>query len=172
MTAQEQYEQQFFCWSDVRPYLPTLRSKAKGSVLELGSRGGASTIALLAGVEANGGHVWSVDIDEQCGKLFQHPQWTFIWCNSMDEMCVKANGGPNKLDLLFLDTLHDYWQVSNELDIWGDSVKPGGCILVHDTLLSNGARSAVNAWAVQNGYMATFRTQASGMGIIEIPEED
>ena len=169
---QERYRQQLAQWSDIRRHLPVLREHARGNVLELGTRDGVSTIALLAGVDAHGGHVWSVDIDD-CGHLFDDANWTFIQADSLDVPTIVFDGGvPDELDLLFVDTLHHYEQVWQELDTWGHAVKPGGYILIHDTQLSQGAWHAVDSWAAENGYVATFRTGSNGLGMIQIPEED
>ena len=171
MNIQQQYAHTLAQWSDIRRHLPVLRKHARGNVLELGTRGGVSTVALLAGVEANGGHVWSVDVDD-CGHLFDHPQWTFIRGDSRDvETIVFGYGVPDDLDLLFLDTLHDYHHVSDELEAWGHAVKPGGWILIHDTELSIGARRAVLDWTLENGIVTHFRRGSNGLGMIHIPNE-
>jgi predicted O-methyltransferase YrrM len=170
MNARQRYERQLQVWSDIRRHLPVLRERASGNVLELGTRNGVSTVALLAGVEENGGHVWSVDVND-CAALFAwHPRWTFIRADSCDVGAITASGVPDDLDLLFLDTLHHYEQVKQELDTWGNAVVPGGSILVHDTeLYPQGAGQAVQDWTVERGYVATFRSGSNGLGIIEVP---
>lgn len=56
------YQHYYMTESDIQHHLGLLFSLAKGNVLELGTRSGVSTAALLAGVERNGGFVYSVDI--------------------------------------------------------------------------------------------------------------
>lgn len=172
----ERYARHLSMWTDIRRHLPYLKERARGNVLELGVRDGISTSALLAGVEEHGGHVWSVDITEECGELYDHPQWTFIQANSRDagaviSACALQRRFLPTLDLLFLDTLHHYEHVKAELDAWGDAVRPGGCILVHDTDLSPGAGRAVSEWAAERRLPAQFRSGSMGLGIINIPKE-
>lgn len=109
--------------TDVHEHLPRLRAAARGNVLEIGVRFGSSTAALLAGVEENGGHVWSVDI-EDCSHLFSgHPQWTFSQGNS------RTMGRPKELDLLFIDGDHSYEGCLSDLKTFGPAAK---VIMVHD----------------------------------------
>jgi hypothetical protein len=78
------YQQQCQTQSDIQHHLPLLYSLAHGNVLELGTRTGVSTMALLAGVERAGGRVWSVDIDERsAGVAAGHPLWTFVHGSSV-----------------------------------------------------------------------------------------
>ncbi len=51
---------------DTHAHLPFIKSVAKGNVLEIGVHCGISTTALLAGIEENGGHLWSVDVHPAC----------------------------------------------------------------------------------------------------------
>jgi hypothetical protein len=71
--------------SDIHDHLGTLFYEAVSArprlIVELGTRGGVSTRALLAAAEATGAHVLSVDI-EDCGTIdlperFKS-RWTFI----------------------------------------------------------------------------------------------
>jgi hypothetical protein len=79
------YQQQCQTQSDIQHHLPLLYSLARGNVLELGTRGGVSTAALLAGVEAHGGRVISIDIDPACANVAAgHPLWAFWHGSSMD----------------------------------------------------------------------------------------
>src|SRR5678810_372588 len=78
--------------SDIQHHLGLLFSLAHGNVLELGTRGGVSTVALLAGVELRGGHVWSVDIEDCSGVLPPHPQWTFVQGDSRDTALYETLG--------------------------------------------------------------------------------
>ena len=51
------YQQHLATPSDIQHHLGLLFSLARGNVLELGTRSGVSTAALLAGVERQGGRV-------------------------------------------------------------------------------------------------------------------
>ncbi|MBO0887664.1 class I SAM-dependent methyltransferase [Candidatus Bathyarchaeota archaeon] len=111
---------------DMKDFLPTLRSLAKGNVLEIGVRDGASTSALLLGLEENGGHLTSVDITD-CGNLWSHPQWTFVQADSKEK-----SFNDNHLDMAFIDGDHTAEGFRTDLENCLRWVKPGGIILVHD----------------------------------------
>lgn len=169
-TAETQYRHWLRTWSDIRAHLPYLADRARGHVLELGVREGVSTSALLTGIERHGGHLWSVDRDGGSGGVFDgHPRWTFVQADSCDVAEVEAAGLPDALDVLFLDTEHDHDSVAAEIKTWGERVKPGGCILVHDTDLSPDACRAVRAWAADRGYPVHFRPESNGLGVVNVP---
>jgi len=111
----------------MKEYLPWLRANARGNVLEIGVRDGASTSALLLGLEKNGGHLTSLDIVD-C-HLWQHPQWTFF--NRSKALYIPAQEPYYDMTLIdgdhsrkgFLADLHDCYR-------WA---KNGAMIACHDT---------------------------------------
>ena len=111
---------------DMKDFAPLLRSLAKGKVLEIGVRDGASTSALLLGVEHNGGFLTSVDIDD-CSHLWIHPQWEFVRAAS-----TKLDIDPGTLDLALIDGDHSPQAFRMDLENCLKWVKPGGMILCHD----------------------------------------
>jgi predicted O-methyltransferase YrrM len=112
---------------DMKDFMEFLKEKAHGTCLEIGTRDGASTSALLSGVERNGGVVLSVDITECSGLFGGHPQWKFICSSSRDE---KLRVPP--LDLLLIDGDHSLQGYRSDLRRFAPLVKPGGLILSHD----------------------------------------
>lgn len=131
MKPSEMYLTYQASWSDIKEHLPRLFEKAKGNVVELGVRHGISTCALLAGLEARGGYLISVDIDPNCGGLFaDHPQWKFV---ASDSVAAAQLIEPGSVDLLFIDTSHTYEHTLAELRAWGPRMKLGATILLHDT---------------------------------------
>ncbi|MCU1305186.1 MAG: hypothetical protein JWQ87_5470 [Candidatus Sulfotelmatobacter sp.] len=112
---------------DMKDFAPFLKDKAHGTCLEIGVRDGASTAALLGGVEKNGGLVLSVDAQD-CGSLFAaHPQWKFIQSNSQNP---KLKVPP--LDVLLIDGDHTREGYRADLERFYPLVKDGGIILTHD----------------------------------------
>lgn len=112
---------------DMAAFMDWIREHAKGTCLEIGTRDGASTSALLSGVEQHGGVVMSCDIDD-CSHLFAgHPQWKFLRTSSQN----KALRVP-PLDLLFVDGDHERSAYRADLERFYPLVKPGGLILTHD----------------------------------------
>jgi len=171
--ATERYQYWLEHWSDMQTHLPTLFEAARGNVLELGVRAGVSTSALLAGVEAHGGHVWSVDRDD-CSPVFAgHPQWTFVQADSCDWKVIGWNDPNNfvELDLLFIDTEHTEDRTIRELITWGAIMKPGGAIMLHDTDDGStypGVRNAIEAYCAERGLTPEYHEGSYGLGVIRV----
>jgi predicted O-methyltransferase YrrM len=155
--------------SDIADHLLFLAKHARGNILELGVRGGVSTSALLYGVEANGGHVWSVDIDPRCEAAFRgHPQWTFVAADSADIITIDEKGNaPFHYDILFIDTDHSYERLGRELSLWGPCVRDGGLILMHDVIAFPEMARAADEYASGRGFVYTVRPGSNGLGVIQ-----
>jgi len=154
-------------WSDVQAHLPTLFEAARGNVLELGVRAGISTTALLAGVEAHGGHVWSVDKDDCSAVWAGHPQWTFVQADSLDPFAIPVLYFG--YDLLFIDTEHTEERTLAELHRHGRHVKRGGLIMLHDTddmSTYPGVRNAMAAYCQDCNLTPLFYPGSYGLGVI------
>jgi hypothetical protein len=131
--------------SDINEHLPVLRLLASlsPSVVELGVRGGVSTIALLAGrPESYIGYDLAVapprlkELADMEGVAYQHRI-----ANTLAEI------NPPSCDLLFIDTLHQGPQVEQELRIFAP-----GCwrfIACHDTVTfgEHGEGGGEGLWA-------------------------
>lgn len=155
-------------WSDVQAHLETLFDHARGNVLELGVRAGVSTSALLAGVEAHGGHVWSVDRDDCSPVWAGHPQWTCIQADSLDAARIVV---PDVLHCLFIDTEHTESRTIAELDLWGPRVRKSGAILLHDTddpSTFPGVRAAIEAYCSARGLRPIYHEGSYGLGVIRL----
>lgn len=165
ITALAAFERNASVWTDMEQHMPFLFEMAKGDILEIGVRQGASTSALLAGVEANGGHLWSVDINP-C-KIFSHPQWTFIQADSIADKKRVLESVPDELDLLFVDGDHTYEGCLSDLQTYGPLAKK---ILIHDCLCPDtfpGVRKASEEYAWAIGKPLTIREGSYGLGVIE-----
>jgi hypothetical protein len=153
--------------TDMWKHMPVLRKHARGNVVELGTRYGVSTSALLAGVEAHGGHVWSVDT-EDCSHLFAgHPLWTF-----RQQESTNTDGLPDDIDVLLVDTIHTYEQVMAELELWFPRLNPGGMVFGHDTEDINGEPTPVRQAFLDFGHRTEnverleFRRGCYGMAVM------
>lgn len=125
--------------SDMAHYMPVLFGTAaryeQCKIIELGVRGGDSTMALLAAAELAGGHLWSVDIDPGCEFLKRDPQpeshlWTFVCEDSRSAAAAAAT--PDDAHVVLIDSSHDYDQTCTELLIYLDKLRGGGMLLMHD----------------------------------------
>lgn len=166
MTASEAYGINCGVWSDIQDHLPLLHHSARGNVLEIGVRGGASTSALLSGVEKHGGHLWSVDINN-C-RIFDHPQWTFIQANSIKEKERILSAIPDDLEVLFVDGDHSYEGCLSDLLAFGPRAKT---IFVHDCECPDtfpGVRQAFDEFASKWGKGSTVISGSYGMGVINM----
>lgn len=165
MTPALAFQENSRVWSDMQDHMFFLFEQAHGNVMEIGVRGGASTSALLAGVEQHGGHLWSVDISP-C-KIFDHPQWTFIQADSIarkEEILAQV---PEELDVLFVDGDHTYEGCLSDLQTYGPRAK---LILIHDCLCPDtypGVRKASEEYAASIGVSLVIRDGSYGLGIID-----
>jgi glycosyltransferase involved in cell wall biosynthesis len=154
--------------SDIRHHLPLLYSLARGNVVELGTRGGASTQALLAGVERRGGKVLSIDIEDCSAVAAGHPLWAFLQGNSTDERTAETAAEWRPIDLLLVDSEHTTEQVAAELALWAPHVAPGGTICLHDPETFPGVRRAIEDYTRGRADLAvTYVLPNNGMAVIE-----
>jgi cephalosporin hydroxylase len=176
------YDQRAAGGSDIVGHLPYLYQRAlatEGYLVELGVRSGESTCAFLAALEASDtGFLWSVDIDNPSvpPEWFDLPFWSFV---KGDDIVV-ADELPRSIDLLFIDSSHQYQHTYDELNLYGDRVADGGVILLHDTDLEVApgstrdedkgypVRRAVQEWCKERGLTPEFREGWHGLGVIEV----
>jgi hypothetical protein len=143
--------------SDINEHLETLYRFAKESdiIVELGTRGLISAYSFLA---AKPKYLYSVDIS--------HPQE--YGCKNFDEIIKSASEqgieykflqedsktvkiDQDYIDLLFIDTLHTFDQVSNELKNLSHKVKK--YIIFHDTVLYGVDGYGINGLEYGNGIL-------------------
>lgn len=121
---------------DMVDFAPWLREHAKGQVLEIGTRDGGSTSAILLGLEDRGGHLTSVDIQD-CSSLWSHPKWTFIRGNSLD-LSFQKIFHDGQFDFALIDGGHDLSVYIGDLYNCYHWVQSGGMILSHDVTPERG----------------------------------
>lgn len=118
---------------DMVPHLATLTEYASrcNVILELGVRGGVSSWAFLDGLPIHG-RLWSVDI-EDCRqsvpeRVRTDHRWLFLHGDDMDP-AIQAEL-PELVDLVFIDTSHEYAHTVLELAM-ASALDPSW-ILCHD----------------------------------------
>ena len=129
---EEKYQQ--LLPSDICEHLPTLKKYAllSDTIVELGVRGMVSTWGLLAGHPR---HMLSIDIvdpsehggDVEGTKIMAEKEgviWEFSKFSSLDIELPRH-------DLLFIDTIHSYEQLSKELKLHSPHITK--YIIMHDT---------------------------------------
>ena len=133
---EDKYRQLCGIESDINEHLPTLKSYALLSdvIIELGVRGMVSTWGLLAGHPKE---MLSIDIVhpskhkgnvEEVMELAEKEgtNWDFLLGSSLEVELPRH-------DLLFIDTIHSYEQLSQELKL--HSPHTAKYIIMHDTIL-------------------------------------
>jgi hypothetical protein len=128
MNLEEKYLLACSTKSDINEHLPTLKSYAEENnhITEFGVRGAVSTLALLMGRPRV---MVSYDINNCPVQGFaeavkEHTDFKFIIGDTLE---IKID----TTDLLFIDTLHNYNQLSKELKLHAGNVRK--FIILHDT---------------------------------------
>jgi predicted O-methyltransferase YrrM len=162
-------------WSDMHAHVTYLKQQAMAHplVLELGTRGGVSTSALLTGAMTQpDGHVWSIDT-ANCYDLFPDCKyWTFAQGDSLDHELLKKCGLPERLEMLFIDTMHTADRTYAEMSLYGPLINPGGIILLHDAYDPSsfpGVLDACMRYCSEQNLELSIRPGSYGMVTIEIP---
>lgn len=125
----------FFFAAMVRPKL----------IVELGTRGGESTRFLLAAAAVNGSTVLSIDLQEcpalacPCGE-----RWKFVraddveFGNSGFEDWCREQHVEAAVDVLFVDTSHEYAHTQKEIEAWTRHLSKNGLMIFHDSNMGHG----------------------------------
>ena len=139
--------------SDIYKHLPRLyelaASKLFPEILELGVRGGNSTMAFLKAIQDRGGKLTSVDIEDMGYPIHDYyPQknWEFIKTddNQYHELLQE------KYDVIFIDTSHQYDHTYRELVLYAPHLREDGFIIMHDTVSCPDVLRAIRVW--YNGF--------------------
>ncbi|MFL6305029.1 MAG: class I SAM-dependent methyltransferase [Candidatus Sulfotelmatobacter sp.] len=137
-------------------------------VVELGTRSGNSTLALLEAVRGTGGRVLSIDVDA-CDDAKARVRaagfddiWTFI---QGDDLALDDSVLPKAIDLLFIDTNHLYAQTIAELQKYSSRLLEGSWILLHDYVEFPGVRRAVHEFVAGLPYRPSFYPFANKNGL-------
>jgi hypothetical protein len=138
---------------DMWEHFPTLRRLAADceSVVEMGVRGGCSAYALLAGLEQSRSKSrWMVYLDINMCRNFNLEELAL--CHGIHIQFMQADSLKIKLpmcDLLFIDTLHTYGQLSKELALHHTSVKK--FIVLHDVSYPYGYENEIDDGSLKKG---------------------
>ena len=180
MTLADDYRRVCATPSDIVNHLPRFVALVEEldatNVIELGTRSGVSTIAWLYALEGRG-TLTSVDLDP-APDIGGHDHWTFIQSDDLAPSCLSML---DPADIVFIDTSHLYEQTIQELNTYADLVKPGGRIVLHDTMLRRPegsparplfpVRTAVEHFTEARDLVWHEYRDSWGLAVIEIPEE-
>ena len=118
---------------------------APGLIVELGTREGESTRALLAAAFITNSTLLSIDVDD-CSQISvpfcEH--WQFVKADDVDfagtpfrDWCRDFAFKP-VIDVLFIDTSHEYEHTKKELEVWSKYLSEQATIILHDTNMGEG----------------------------------
>jgi len=117
-------------------------------IVELGTRGAESTRSLLAAASLSKATLLSIDILD-CGNIelpFRN-NWNFVKADDIEfgrshfvKWCLNKHIDP-MIDVLFIDTSHEYNHTKNEIDIWSRYLAKNGVMIFHDTNMGKGVFS-------------------------------
>jgi len=121
------------------------------NVVELGCYVGWTSAHIALGLQAagNGGQLWCLDYDARfldaarsnLTRLGLNGSVKFVKGLSLESATLAAL--PKTIDLLFIDTSHEYRDTLNEIAAYLPKLAPGGLIVLHDSISQDGVRRAV-----------------------------
>ena len=127
--------------TDISDHLKTMFVEAlairPSVIVELGVRGGESTFALERAAALCGSTLISVDI-QTCLRKSQYSKWRFVQDNDVAfakhfPAWCRDQQIPPLIDVLFVDTSHEYAHTLQEIDLWFPHLAPHSKVLFHDT---------------------------------------
>ncbi len=134
--------------SDIAELLPILfvmaRLQAPKTLVELGTRGGESTRALIKVCDSLGIKGRSVDLSAAPSWLVELENWTHFADDDIEfgnklasEKLWPTGEKFEGIDFLFIDTSHEYQHTVQEIATYWPLVNKGGLIVFHDTHLTH-----------------------------------
>lgn len=147
-------------------YMLTVELNLK-NILELGTRTGESTIALLSAAKKIHGKVTSVDIDscntakERIKALNLDGDWNFIQQNDLQLNWTE------EIDHLFIDTSHTYEHTMSEFKKFEPFVRKGGLITLHDIISCPPVLDAINDFIIDRKDLRFYKFfHNNGLGVL------
>jgi len=129
--------------TDISDHLATLFVESiavrPSLIVELGVRGGESTFVLERVAQIYDSKLVSVDI-EDCSGISSYWNWSFIksddiaFAESFPNWCGEQGISP-LIDILFIDTSHEYIHTLQELTCWLRFLSGRSKVFIHDTNL-------------------------------------
>lgn len=110
--------------------LPKIKDIRNLQILELGVQKGRSTKLFLKICKKNNGNLYSIDIDD-CSSVSNDPNWKFIHSRDDDFDKIKQVI-PKKLDVIFIDTIHEANHVRKLIYEYYKLLKKDGYIFIDD----------------------------------------
>ena len=113
-----------------RNLFPLIQGIKNIVILELGVQKGRSTKKFLEICKKNNGTLYSIDVDD-CSVVSKDLNWKFYQTRDDNFEFIKSKI-PEKIDVLFIDTLHEADHVEKIIHGYYNLVKTDGYIFVDD----------------------------------------
>ncbi len=107
-----------------------LRNKKNLKILEFGVRFGISTKRFLNLIDKNGGHLFSIDIND-CSNISSSDNWTFIQSRD-DNFDYIEKKIPKEFDIILLDSFHNANHVKKIIYHYYKYLKTDGIFFIDD----------------------------------------
>jgi len=129
------------------------------TIVELGVRGGESTFVFERVSQLVEADLISVDI-EDCSEISDYDRWHFVQADDVDlarkfDKWAKKNDVKESIDVLFIDTSHEYAHTVEEIEQWFPHLSSSSIVFFHDTNLTRyylrEDGTAGRAWDNQRG---------------------
>ena len=109
---------------------PIIKGINNPIILELGVQKGRSTKKFLDICKKNNGKLFSIDIDD-CSNIVNDKSWNFYQTRDDNFEYIKSKI-PEKIDILFIDTLHEANHVKRLINEYYPIIKKNGFIFIDD----------------------------------------
>ena len=109
---------------------PIIKEINNPKILELGVQKGRSTKKFLDICKKNNGKLFSIDIDD-CSNIINDKSWNFYQTRDDNFEYIKSKI-PEKIDILFIDTLHEANHVKKLINEYYPIIKKNGFIFIDD----------------------------------------
>ena len=109
---------------------PIIKGINNPTILELGVQKGRSTKKFLDICKKNNGKLFSIDI-EDCSNIINDKSWNFYQTRDDNFEYIKSKI-PEKIDILFIDTLHEANHVKKLINKYYPIIKKNGFIFIDD----------------------------------------
>ena len=123
-------------------FLKKLNNIKNPVILELGVNKGSSTAKFLDYINLYGGELYSIDIVD-CSRIINNDRfkniptekWNFLTSNDLDieNILLKFPKLKNGIDLIYIDSYHDFTHVNKILEKWYLYISKFGYIFFDDT---------------------------------------
>ena len=110
--------------------IPLIKNIKDPIILELGVQKGRSTKKFLDICRKKNGKLFSIDVDD-CSNVSNDKFWRFYQTRDDNFKFIKSKI-PKKIDILFIDTVHEANHVKKLIKEYYPIVKKGGFIFVDD----------------------------------------